>query len=471
VVNVRRFLRAAAALIVALAIPLALSHTALALDDDEFNGYAADTLTIRVGYFGGPYYDKAVFTLDELWAMDVVYSDYTFIDNMPSVVIDHIAGVTLADIMSKSGIDLGSVQNFNFWTNDKTGDYYVSLTKEYLIDTPRYCYYSLPDNFDYDEGEGNEYATVDAVRVPTVLALADDWNRSLAGASFGSDYLNLNTNTRFRLIFGQTDARERTASRSAKWVHSIEVTLGGAPTVTLDKSVLELEVGSLFRTSARVSSPDEVLSANAQIEWSSSDDSTITVDGDGSITVKRAGVATVTARVGGSTASIVVTGVEGEKAPDVPVGSANNPTGTGDGGTNPPTASGGSPGGSPGGVPGGTPGGTPDVTPSGTPDGAISAPTRPDTPAKPASEPKPAAPLKAAAVGYEMSILPPPTGQAIGGEGGVQNWRGGEMSPSAVQLPIIESDTHALAALAVSSVALILLGGAYELYRYKKETR
>jgi hypothetical protein len=78
-----------------------------------------------------------------------------------------------------------------------------------------------------------------------MIALSDDWNRSLAGASFGSDYSNLNTSTRFRLIFGQTDAKERTASRSAKWIYAIEVTLGGAP----PDSASELpdgKVGSLF---------------------------------------------------------------------------------------------------------------------------------------------------------------------------------------------------------------------------------
>ncbi|MDR0818850.1 MAG: hypothetical protein LBN43_04685, partial [Oscillospiraceae bacterium] len=182
-----------------LLLSLTLAVPVFALDDDELNGYAADTLTITVGYFGGPYYEKKVFTLDELWAMDVQTLDYTFIDNMPSVVIDHVAGVTLADVMDAAGIDLGSVQNFNFWCTDKQSDYYVTLTKKYLIDTPRYCYYSLPDNWDYDEGRGNEYAALDAERVPTMIALADDWNRTLAGASFGSDYANLNTNTRFRL--------------------------------------------------------------------------------------------------------------------------------------------------------------------------------------------------------------------------------------------------------------------------------
>lgn len=216
-------------LLMIVTIIAVLTPTASALDDDEFDGYAADALTIRVGYFGGPYYEKAVFTLDELWAMDVVYADYTFIDNMPSVVIDHVAGVRLADLMDAAGIDLNSIQTFYFWTRDKQSDYFTSYSKTALIDAARYCYYSLPDNFDDEEGVGNEYAASYAVPVDTVIALADDWNRCIAGATFGSDFLNLNTNTRFRLIFGQTNSYEPTASRSAKWIHEIVVELGGAP--------------------------------------------------------------------------------------------------------------------------------------------------------------------------------------------------------------------------------------------------
>jgi hypothetical protein len=306
--------RFAAASLLALALfafaPFA-SPAARALDDDEFGGYAADSLTVTVGYFGGPYYEKAVFTLDEMRAMNVVYADYTFIDNMPSVVIDHVAGVPLADLTEAAGIDLAGVQSFNFWTRDKQGGYYTSLTKRFLIDTPRYCYYSLPDNFDYDAGAGNAYATSDGVPVPAMLALADDWNRVLAGASFGSDYLNLNANTRFRLVFGQTDARTRTASNSAKWVHTIEITLGGAPTITMDESVLELEVGSLFRSEARLSAADPVIAENAKLAWSSSDPSVVTVDENGEIGVRAEGSATVTASYGGATATILVNGKPG----------------------------------------------------------------------------------------------------------------------------------------------------------------
>jgi len=193
-----------------------------AMDEDALKGLAADTLTVSVGYFGGPYEDRKTFTLSDLRSLRVIKADYTFIDNMPSVVIDHVEGVALADILEAAGIDLNSVQSFNFWTKDKTGDYYTSLTKTYLIDTPRYCFYSLPDNFDYDTGKGNELAASYGEPVQTVMALGDDWNRCLAGASFGSDYTNLDTHTRFRLIFGQTNATERTASNSAKWVYRIE---------------------------------------------------------------------------------------------------------------------------------------------------------------------------------------------------------------------------------------------------------
>ena len=280
----------------------------------SFEGLAADRLVITVGYFGGPYYEKAVFTADEMWALDVQYLDYTAIDNMPSVVITHAAGVTLSDLMDAAGIDLGSVQSFNFWTNDKEGGYYNSMTKAFLIDTPRYCYYTLPDNFDYDEGCGNEYATADGVRVPTMIALADDWRRSLAGASFGSDYINLDSSVRFRLVYGQTDAVTRTASDSAKWIHRIEVTLGGAPTLTLDASVLDLEVGSRYRSEARISAADPVIAANAEIIWSSSDERIAAVDEAGEITVHAEGRVTVTAEWGGQSVSVVVSGTEAAEA-------------------------------------------------------------------------------------------------------------------------------------------------------------
>lgn len=291
-----------------------------ALDDDEFSGYKADNLTINVGYFGGPYYQKKVFTEAQLRALGTVKADYTLIDNMPDVVIDHVEGVRLVDIMEAAGIDINSVQSFNFWSNDKKDGYYTSLTKTELIDTPRYCYYSLPENWDEDAQSGNAHAGDIKERVDTLMALGDNWNRynKGAGAEFGSDYLNLNTNTRYRLIFGQTNTYTHTAQSSAKWVHSINVTLGGAPTLTLEESSLEGKVGSVLRTAASVKAADSAISESAKITWSSSDESVAKVDENGNVTITGEGSAVITATFGGASAQLVVNGSGDDEKKDGP---------------------------------------------------------------------------------------------------------------------------------------------------------
>ncbi|MDR2357014.1 MAG: Ig-like domain-containing protein [Oscillospiraceae bacterium] len=426
---------------------------AAALDTDEYSGLAADTLTVKVGYFGGPYYEKAVFTLDDLWAMDVQYVDYTFIDNMPSVVIEHAAGVTLADLMDAAGIDLGSIQRFNFWTNDKQGGYYTSLTKAFLIDTPRYCYYSLPDNFDYDSGAGNEYAVLDAQRTPTMMALADDWGRALAGATFGSDYIGLNTNTRFRLVYGQTDAVARTASDSAKWVHSIEVTLGGAPTLTLDVAVLDLEVGSKFRSEARVQAADPVISENAPVVWSSSDASVVSVDQSGEMTALREGGAEITAAYGDQSVSVFVNGI--------PARDGSGPAGSAVDGDNSDASGGYEPGGTPG-----TAAEAPmpeDSTPPERGSLAESAESAAPSPEGGVRAPEAARPQdRAAMVGFEISAV------SAGDEGGVQNWRREEMSDGAVELPVIRADNPMLPVAAAVFASIFAAGGLWRLILYRK---
>jgi hypothetical protein len=425
---VRKLRRKRWALWAAALLLCTLATPAAALDDDEFSGYAADTLSVKVGYFGGPYYEKAVFTLDELWNMDVVYADYTFIDNMPSVVIDHVAGVSLADLMDAAGIDLNSIQTFYFWTRDKQSDYYTSFSKTALLDTPRYCYYSLPDNYDDEAGGANEYATSYGELVDTVIALADDWNRTIAGATFGSDYLHLNTNTRFRLIFGQTDATTRTANRSAKWIHEIVVELGGAPVLTMDASVLEGEVGSVLRTQLGVSA-DSAVVANEAVTWSSSDESVATVDENGNITVRGEGTAVITASFAGVSTSVVVNGTPGD-------GSAGD-TGTEE--------------------PGDTSNGENTETPgSGTQEPNETPETQP-VDAVPADVPR--------------QLLTPVT-IAQDQVGGVQNWRQEEMSDTATALSDIPADRSALTWFGAAVGGLFLVSAAaYVLLFYRSVGR
>jgi len=431
------------------------------------DGLAADELVITVGYFGGPYYEKAVFTAADLWGLDVQYVSYTMIDNMPSVVITHAAGVTLHDLMDAAGIDLGSIQSFNFWTNDKEGGYYNSMTKAFLIDTPRYLYYSLPDNFDYDEGHGNDYATLDSVRVPTMIALADDWRRSLAGASFGSDFQNLDATVRFRLVYGQTDTVTRTASDSAKWIHRIEVTLGGAPTLTIDASVLDLEVGSRHRTEARINAADPVIAANAEITWSSSDEWIATVDADGEITIHSEGSATISAQWGEQSASMVVTGTaaaeESDQWPSVMQGTEDSGE---DGGGSGEESGEESFGTGDSGVENGESSVESEETASPDPDVSDSTedpvmPNEPDgvTLLQPAAEPT------AVLLGRELSIISSSAADSPSDDGGVQNWRREEMAQTAVELPVIPPDVQTT--YVFIAISLFFTGGIFQYARYK----
>jgi hypothetical protein len=450
-----------AAVALALFIGLMCLMPAAAALDANTSVPAADALTVTVGYFGGPYYEKHVFTLDELWGMDVVRADYTMIDNMPSVVIDHVAGVTLAGIMDAAGIDIGSVETFNFWTNDKLGGYYNSLSKASLIDTPRYCFYSLPDNFDYDLGRGSEYATVDGVRVPTVIALADDWRRVLAGASFGSDYTNLNESTRFRLVYGQTDAVTRTASESAKWIHRIEVTLGGAPTLTADSAALELEVGSKFRSQARVAAADPVIAENAEITWESGDESIVSVDENGEITALSEGNTVVIASYAGQTVEISVSaGLSGgaDDSGDIGNGTDSVSDGTpGISGEQEVLASG---DGSDADVNSNT-----DAANRAAPDRVSVSEGEQEREQEQERERNPEPGARGQARSVVVGI--PLTAVSRGDEGGVQNWRSDEMADTAVEMPEIIPEQSALfPSLCVVSV---LCGGAYEFIKSRRE--
>jgi hypothetical protein len=224
------------------------------------SGLAADSLTLTVGYFGGPYYEKAVFTAEELAALPQFEQAYTFIDNMPAVVLESARGPRLLDILAEAGIDPASVEAFHFYCTDVEDSWYVSIPKPYLLDTERYYYPRLPELWDYDTGGAPAEAQEGAVAVPVIIALADDFRR------FGTepDFTRLTASTRFRLVFGQTDTETPNASRSAKWIHTIQVMLGGMPPADgaaedgSGESVLNGEVGSAAAPETRSDSEREV---------------------------------------------------------------------------------------------------------------------------------------------------------------------------------------------------------------------
>ena len=288
-----------------------------AIADPFHTSDQSNTLTIKVGYYGGPYYEKKVYSLADLEAMSQYQQAYTYIDAMPAVVIDSAVGVKLIDIMENAGVDVNSIQGFNFYCTDVTVGYYKSITKPFLLDTARYYYPNLPSHWDNETLSSIPGAVYGAERVETMLTLSDNWKRF----AVAPDFSVLDTSTRFRLMLGQTDASTSNADMSAKWVHAIEVTLGGTPPsgITVDQPLEDIEVGSTLQLTATILPPDE--STDRRVLWSSNNSKAVTVNRYGMIRVVGEGTAVITATtvVGGLSAQVVINGpIPETPTPDAP---------------------------------------------------------------------------------------------------------------------------------------------------------
>jgi hypothetical protein len=289
-------------------------------------GVPADSLTIKIGYYGGPYYTKKIFSTSDLEAMPQVEQAYTLIDNMPAVVIDSAKGVKLTDLLASAGIDVNSVESFYFYATDIKNGWYVCLPKSYLLDTPRYYYPNLPAHWVGDGKPTIPGAVYGAVQAPTIIAIQDNWQRF----ANSPDFSVRDTSGRFRLLFGQTDTSTQTAMRSAKWIHVIEVMLGGTPPsgVTLDQNIANIKVGSTVQLTATVAPFD---ATDKSVTWSSSDTSVATVDSNGLVTVVGPGTATITVSTlfGNIVATCIVNGPDQDSDGKVaaPAGASSNKDG------------------------------------------------------------------------------------------------------------------------------------------------
>ena len=282
-------------------------------------GLTAETLTIKVGYFGGDYTVKKVYTPEDLERLPQVRQAYTWIDRMPAVVMNSARGVKLTDILEDAGIDLNSVETFYFYCKDVTSTWYQTLPKAYLLDTDRYYYPNLPSHWDMELQAPTFGASVGAEKVETMIALEDHWQRFAEKPDFQA----MSSDTRFRLCFGQTDTHSPNAFRSAKWIHSIEIMLGGTPPkdVFLDQQMLKLKVGSTVRLTATVKGEDDHV--DKRISWSSSNPAAGSVDDQGNITVLKNQEAeiTVTTVVGSKKAVCIVNGDEAAEKTEKDTGS------------------------------------------------------------------------------------------------------------------------------------------------------
>lgn len=205
--------------IMTIACGLLASGSPRTANASDTGGIPAASLVLKTGYAGGSYTTVKTFTNAELCAMANIQQTYSFIDSMPAPIQDPALGVKLTDLLTDADIGGSSVQGFTFYSTD---GYITHFTEQALLETPRYYYPNIVTDWDSATGAADlPGAAGGAVQVPTILAVEDNWERFENPPDFNA----MTGDMAFRLMFGQTDTQTPDASRSAKWVREIDVTL------------------------------------------------------------------------------------------------------------------------------------------------------------------------------------------------------------------------------------------------------
>ncbi|MCR5636982.1 MAG: Ig-like domain-containing protein [Clostridiales bacterium] len=253
-----------------------------------------DTLSFYVGYFGGPYYEKATFNWKELYDnLNLQEEAYTY-TNGERVAVQGARGFYLRDLFDYADIDTSSIASMDFYTADQKAGAFASFTKEALFDTPRYYFGDLAYKMKYDGNslweESNE--------VEPMLAIEDNWSWFNPGTENTSpNFSSMSTSNRFRLCFGQAYPEEAATNKSAKMVHTVYVTFFGSPEISARKQDLELKVGSDYTLKLDIDAADELIGNEIRkgIVWQSDDNNIASVDDSGKLTLINEGTVQIIA--------------------------------------------------------------------------------------------------------------------------------------------------------------------------------
>ena len=200
---------------------------------DELSDSAALTIRVISGVPGSETGETAaVFTIEELIERSFCEDDYTLIDRDNGVIIDHAMGASLRELLSEAGIDTVAIEELVF-RSDKTQ---LTLSASDLLETDRYCYYSLPDHYTDDSYLTDPAVTLFCAKVETILAVQDHWMPVSEGGMFWSNPAEMTDENAVRLVFGQADISEQKADTALSGIHTIEVVLHRPATFISDLS-------------------------------------------------------------------------------------------------------------------------------------------------------------------------------------------------------------------------------------------
>ena len=175
-----------------------------------------------------------------------------------------------------------------FYTRDQSVGFFTSFTYADLFGTQRYYYNDLSAHISpvYDEngtltGYDGDEAWNDCWTVQPMLALEDSWVSYEIGTEHTApNYSSLGTGNRFRLLFGQSYPLECRTNQSAKYTHTLFITLQGAPKITEEPPELDGTLGSHSATFQISVGQQALRDALAQyLDIASSDSSVLEITG------------------------------------------------------------------------------------------------------------------------------------------------------------------------------------------------
>ena len=166
--------------IITLAIMLTLSYGLV-----NESAYATGGLSVKAGFYGGPYYNVKTFSSGQLSSMSGGVNMYTGVDSGGFMRVCFAYGVPFSKLISSAGVNTGSIKYIHMKTSDGYGEGYTTFTAGKLLSSytsyPNitYCVNKDGSNSQQQIGSVPPGATSGAKSVPTILALGyTNWDRS-----------------------------------------------------------------------------------------------------------------------------------------------------------------------------------------------------------------------------------------------------------------------------------------------------
>jgi hypothetical protein len=301
----RRVITLAVAVIVAASAFLAAPTTPV---------HATDDILVLVGYSGGPFYEKRLFTGAELEAMSSGPYEYATIAS--AYYLRHAIGygVPITNFISAAGIDSTNLWRIGWGSRDdyrpSTDGYGYAAWSWDSLTSPRYYYsalwlryYRLDSKLD-QSGIPSDYlgeVQASAQLVPTILgtrtSLRTGWsyNENFSPQYNEDEWNNMppwDTDS-IRLMFGQKAILDLNADMFIREVEVAYCIFGGKPEITFDEVEVEAEVGTEVTLKPTLHADDPVIVQNGlkDMIWETSnpDVATVTKNPDGSVTIKITG--------------------------------------------------------------------------------------------------------------------------------------------------------------------------------------